>query len=105
MERIQGDICGLLDPPCGPFRYFVVLIDASTRRPHVCLLSTHNHACARLLTQLIRLRAQFPDYAIKKIRLNNANEFTSQTFNGYCMSIRIDVKHPVAHVHTQNGLV
>ncbi|GKA51598.1 disease resistance CC-NBS-LRR class family protein [Tanacetum coccineum] len=29
LERIQGDICGPIHPPCGPFRYFMVLIDAS----------------------------------------------------------------------------
>jgi hypothetical protein len=22
LERIQGDICGPISPPCGPFRYF-----------------------------------------------------------------------------------
>ncbi|KAK7302565.1 hypothetical protein RJT34_13457 [Clitoria ternatea] len=104
LERIQGDICGPIHPSCGPFRYFMVLIDASTRWSHVCLLSTRNQAFARLLAQLIRLRAHFPDYPIKKIRLDNAGEFTSQSFNDYCMSIGIDVEHPVAHVHTQNGL-
>ena len=31
LERIQGDICGPIHPPCGPFRYFMVLIDASSR--------------------------------------------------------------------------
>jgi hypothetical protein len=31
LERIQGDIYGLIDPSSGPFRYFMVLIDASTR--------------------------------------------------------------------------
>jgi hypothetical protein len=30
LERIQGDICGLIQPLSGPFRYFMVLIDAST---------------------------------------------------------------------------
>ena len=30
LERIQGDICGPIHPPCGPFRYFMVLIDASS---------------------------------------------------------------------------
>jgi hypothetical protein len=104
LERIHGDICGPIHPSCGPFRYFMVLIDASTRWSHVSLLSTRNLAFARLLAQLIRLRAHFPDYPIKKIRLDNAGEFTSQTFNDYCMSIGIDVEHPVAHVHTQNGL-
>ena len=49
LERIQGDICGPIHLPCGPFRYFMVLIDASTRWSHVCLLSTRNVAFARLL--------------------------------------------------------
>ena len=62
----------------------MILIDASTRWSHVCLLSTRTVAFARLLEQLIRLRAQFPDYPIKKIHLDNAGEFTSQTFIDYC---------------------
>ncbi|GJT50146.1 disease resistance CC-NBS-LRR class family protein [Tanacetum coccineum] len=104
LERIQGDICGPIHPPYGPFRYYMVLIDASTRWSHVCLLSSRNMAFARLLAQLIRLRAHFLDFPIKTIRLDNAGEFTSQTFNDYCMSIGISVEHSVAHVHTQNGL-
>ncbi|XP_060965103.1 5-methyltetrahydropteroyltriglutamate--homocysteine methyltransferase 1-like [Cannabis sativa] len=55
------------------------------------------HPFARLLAQIIRLRAQFPDYAIKTIRLDNPGEFTSQALNDYCMSIGINVEHPVAH--------
>jgi transposase InsO family protein len=57
-----------------------------------------------LLAQNIRLRAHFPDYSIQSIRIDNAGEFTSQTFYEYCMSIGINVEHPVPHVHTQNGL-
>ena len=56
------------------------------------------------MAQIIRLRAQFLDHPIKTIRLDNAGEFSSQTFLDYCMSIGIDVQHPVAHVHSQNGL-
>ena len=82
----------------------MVLIDASSKWSHVCLLSTRNMAFAKLLAAIIKLRAQFPDHTIKKIRLDNAGEFTSQTFDDYCMSVGIDVEHPVAHVHTQNGL-
>ena len=104
LERIHGDICGPIHPTCGPFKYFMVLIDASTRWSHVCLLSTRNLAFARLLAQIIKLRAQFPDYPIKKIRLDNAGEYSSRTFDDYCMSIGISVEHPVAYVHTQNGL-
>ena len=56
-----------------------------------CLLSTQNVAFARLLAQIIKLRAQFPDYPIKLIQLDNAGEFTSQTFDDYCMTLGIDV--------------
>ena len=104
LERIQGDICGPIHPSSGPFRYFMVLIDASTRWSHVCLLSSRNVAFARLLAQIIRLITQFPDHPIKTIHLNNTGEFSSQAFLDYCMSIGIDVQHSVAHVHFQNGL-
>ena len=65
----------------------------------MCLLSF-----AKLLAQIIRLRAHFPDNQIKSIRLDNDAEFSSQSFNDYCLAIGIRVEHSVAHVHTQNGL-
>ena len=49
LQRIQGDICGPIQPECGPFKYFMVLVDASTRWSHVVLLSTRNAAFAKLL--------------------------------------------------------
>jgi len=104
LHRIQGDICGPIKPECGPFRYFMVLIDASTRWSHVALLSTRNAAFSKLLAQIIKLRAHHPDHPIRSIRLDNAGEFTSKTFDDYCMSLGIDVEHPVPHVHSQNGL-
>ncbi|XP_026398604.1 uncharacterized protein LOC113294422 [Papaver somniferum] len=93
-HRIQGNICGPIHPECGPFRYFMVLVDVSTRWSHVALLSTRNATFAKLLAQIIRLRAQHPDYPIKSIRLDNAGEFTSKGFDDYCMSNGIDVEHP-----------
>ena len=38
------------------------------------------------------------------IRLNNAGEFTSQTFIDHYMLVGINIEHHVAHTHTQNGL-
>ena len=105
LKRIQGDIYGHVHSPSGPFHYFMVLIDASTRWSHVCLLSSRNVVFARLLAQIIRLIAQFLDHPIKIIRLDNAGEFSSQTLLDYCMSIGIDVQHPIAYVHFQNVLV
>ena len=77
LQMIQGDICGPINPANGPFTYFMVLIDASTHWSDVCLLSTRNVTFARLLTQIIKLMAQFIDYSIKPIRLDNAGKFTS----------------------------
>ena len=37
--------------------------------------------------------------------MDNAGEFTSKSFDTYCASLRIEVEHLVAYVHTQNGLV
>ncbi|GKE49965.1 retrovirus-related pol polyprotein from transposon TNT 1-94, partial [Tanacetum coccineum] len=97
LERIQGDIYGPIHPPYGPFRYFMVLINASSRWSHVSLLSTRNVAFAKFLAQIIKLRAHFPDYTVKRVRLDNAGEFTSHAFNDYCMSVGIVVEHSVAH--------
>ena len=105
LERIQGDICGPIQPLSGPFRYFMVLIDASTRWSHVCLLSTRNHAFAKLIAQIIKLKASFPEHRIQSIRMDNAAEFSSRAFNDYCMAQGIQVQHSVPYVHTQNGLV
>ena len=77
LECIQRDICGPFHVPCEPFRYFMVLVDVSNKWSHVCLLSTCNLEFTRLLTQIIRLRAQFPYYAIKSICINNTSEFSS----------------------------
>ena len=104
LERIQGDICGPIEPSSGPFRYFMVLIDASTRWSHVCLLSTRNHAFAKIMSQIIKLKAHYPEHRIQSIRMDNAAEFSSHAFNDYCMALGIQVQHSVPYVHTQNGL-
>jgi hypothetical protein len=83
----------------------MVLIHASTRLSHVCLLSTHNHAFAKFMTQVIRLKANYPEYRIKSIRMDNAAEFLSRVFNDYCMTQDIEVHHSIPYVHTQNSLV
>jgi hypothetical protein len=61
-------------------------------------------AFAKFLTQIIKLRAQFPNYTIKKIRLDNTGKFISESFNNYCTYIAITAEHPFSHVHTQNSL-
>jgi hypothetical protein len=61
LERIHGDMCGLVNRMSRPFRYFMVLIDTSSRWSTVCLLSTRNHAFAQLIFQIIQLNVNFPN--------------------------------------------
>jgi hypothetical protein len=82
----------------------MVLIDASTRWSYVDLLSTRNHACSKLIAQIIKLKASFPDNRIQSIRMDNAGEFRSKAFDHYCLAMGIKVEHSVPYVHTQNGL-
>jgi hypothetical protein len=104
LERIQGDICEPIKPLSGPFRYFMVLIDASTRWSHLCLLSTQNYAFDKFITQVIRLKANYSEYRLQSVRLDDAAEFSSRTFNDYCMAQGIEVQYSVLYVHTQNDL-
>ena len=62
-------------------------------------------ASAKLLVQIIKLRARCHDYTIKSIRLDNASEFTFRAFDNYCMSIGTSIEYSIAHVHTKNDLV
>ena len=83
----------------------MILIDASMRWWYVCLLSSCNLEFARLLAQVIWLRAQFPNNPIKIICLVCAGEFTSQAFNAYYMASDLNVEHPIAYVHMHNKLL
>jgi len=82
----------------------MVLIDVSTRWSHVDLLSTRNHAFSKLIAQIVRLKASFPDNRIEFIRMDNASEFRSKAFDDYCLAMGIKVDNSVPHIHTQNGL-
>lgn len=68
------------------------------------LLSSRNIFFTRLFAQIICLWAHFPDYPIKEIQLNNVEEFTSQAFSDYCISIGITIEHLDTHLHMKNGL-
>jgi hypothetical protein len=70
----------------------------------VPLLSARNHAFAKFMTQVIRLKVNYPEYRIKSIRMYNAVEFSSRAFNDYCMAQGIKIQHFVPYVHTQNDL-
>jgi hypothetical protein len=65
LERIQGDICGPIQPLSGPLRYFRVLIDASTIWSLLYLVSTRNHTFSKIIAQAIKL-----EHIILNIKFN-----------------------------------
>jgi hypothetical protein len=69
----------------------MVLIDASRRWSPVYLLSTRNHAFAKFMSRVIRLKANFSEHRLQSVRLDNPAEFSSRTFNDYCMAQGIEV--------------
>ena len=54
----------------------------------------------KLIAQIIKLKASFPDNHIQSIQIDNASEFQSKAFDDYCLAIGIKVEHSVPHVHT-----
>ena len=70
-----------------------------------CVSHIDKEPClCKLITQIIKLRANHPEHRIKSIRMDNAAEFSSRAFNDYCLALGITVEHSVPYVHTQNGL-
>jgi hypothetical protein len=104
LRCIQGNICCPIQLLCGSFRYLMVLVGTS-RWSHVCLLSTRNHTFPKFITQVVRLKMNYPEYRIKSIHMDNAIEFSSRVFNDYCMTKEMKVQYSVPYAHIQNGLI
>lgn len=104
LQRLQGDVCGPISPPSGPFRYFLVLVDASGVHAEVSLLTTRNLVFPKLLAMLLRMRTHFPDFLVKNLRMDNALEFKSHNFEDFCTASGISLTYSVPYEHSQNGL-
>jgi hypothetical protein len=104
LYRIHDDVCGPINPPSGAFRCFFVLIDASSSHLEVSLLPTRNMLFPKLLAILIRYWNHFPDFPIKYLRMNNAQEFCSHAFKDYCVATGITLTYFVPYEHSPNGL-
>ena len=68
------------------------------------LLSTRNLAFPKLLTMIIKIRTHHPELRIKTLRMDNAGEFKSKTFEDFCTATGIHLTYSVPYEHSQNGL-
>jgi hypothetical protein len=107
LEMLVSDVCGPISPPSGPFHYFMVVKDSSARFSNVQLLTSRNEVMPKLLTSIIQLKAQFPNHAIKNVRVDNAGEYVSRSFQEYCAStgIVLETSVPYAHNTTAESFV
>jgi hypothetical protein len=103
LRDIHADVSGPFDPPCGPYRYFLVIKCRSTRIIYVHLLTSRNSVMPKLLTTFIKMRTRFPDYPTKTIRVDNAPEFISKSFATFCASSGIELQMSVPYAHNTNA--
>jgi hypothetical protein len=95
------DICGPFDPPSAEFNYSMVIKDGSSRYIDTDLLATKNLAFVKILTTIIQLKNLYPQASIKLIRVDNAKEFTTKSFENYCIANGINLETSITQVHTQ----
>ena len=82
----------------------MVLVDASSRHAEVSLLTIRNMVFPKLLAMLLRFRNHFPENPIKILRVDNAREFRSHTFEDYCIATGIELTYSAPYEHSQKGL-
>ena len=97
------DVCGPINPPCGPFRYFQIIKDESNVFKKVDLLTTRNQVMPKLLIHMINFKSHYPQYPLKRIRVDNAGEYISKSMEEYCKATGTDLEMSVAHAHNSGA--
>ena len=58
----------------------------------------------KTLATMLRYRNHFPEFPIKYLRMDNAQEFRSHAFEDFCIVSWISLTYSVTYEHSQNGL-
>jgi hypothetical protein len=101
-KDFQIDVHGPINPSCGPFRYFMVIICRHSRRSYVYLLATKDVVQAQMVKFVIKMKNQNPDRPIRSLRFDNAAEFISITMKKFLDSLGIAHETCVPYAHSQN---
>ena len=103
LSELSVDLHGPVSPTSGPFRYFMVIICRGTRMCHVYLLVTKDMVMAQMVKHIVKMRTQYPERRIKKIRFDNAQEFVSESMRRFLEAQGIEHETCVEYNHAQNG--
>jgi hypothetical protein len=103
LDTLVSDVCGPISPPSGPFNYYMVVKDTTARFSKVHLLASRNEVMPKLLTSIIHFKTQFPDHTIRNVRVDNASEYVSRSFQEFCLSSGINLEKSVPYAHNTNA--
>lgn len=103
LDTLVSDVCGPISPPSGPFNYYMIVKDSSARYSNVQLLTSRNEVMPKLLTSIIHLKTRFPNHPIKNVRVDNAAEYVSKSFQEFCSSSGIVLETSVPHAHNTSA--
>lgn len=103
-ELIYSDICGPIQQmtPEG-HKYFQVIIDDFSHFCIVNLLREKREAAKNLIDYTKQINTQF-GLKIKKIRVDNGGEFSSNFFQNFCKSKGIILEYTIPYNPQQNGV-
>jgi transposase InsO family protein len=105
LELVHGDLCGPITPAThGGRRYFLLLVDDSSRYMWLRLISTKDEAPAAIKHFQARAEAE-SGKKLRVLRTDRGGEFTSVEFAEYCAEKGV-VRHLTApYSPQQNGVV
>jgi hypothetical protein len=103
LDTLVSDVCGPISSPSGPFNYYMAVKDTTSRFSKVHLLASRNEVMPKLLTSIIHFKTQFPDHMIRNVRVDNASEYVSRSFQEFCLSSGINLETSVPYAQNTNA--
>ena len=97
------DTAGPIRPLSGSHRYYLAGRDHSGVFITAHLLQSRNQTFVKILTDLIRIRSQYPEYPVSTIIVDGAREFNSNVFMDYCTSLGIELLVSLPYEHNMLG--
>ena len=105
LELVHADLCGPVTPATpGGRRYFLLMVDDSSRFMWVALLSTKD-AAADAVKKIKAEAEKESGHALKVLRTDNGGEFTVAEFADYCAGEGVRRHFSAPHSPQQNGVV